>query len=47
VVDVMPALTLLDPEDFIKIMVVKIPRHRGVEKAVRIVVVLPGGDEAF
>ena len=47
VVDVMPALALLDPEDFIKIMVVKILRHGGVEKAVRIVIVLTGGDEAF
>jgi hypothetical protein len=47
VVDVMPALALLDPEYFIKIMVVKILRHGGVEKAVRIVVVLTGGDEAF
>jgi len=47
VVDVMPTLALLDPKDLMKIMVVKIPRHGGVEKAVRIVVVLPGGDEAF
>jgi hypothetical protein len=47
VVDVMPALALLDPEDFIKIMVVKILRHGGVERTVRIVVVLAGGDEAF
>jgi hypothetical protein len=47
VVDVMPTLALLDPKDLMKIMVVKIPRHGGVEKAVCIVVVVPGGDEAF
>jgi hypothetical protein len=47
VVDVMPALTLLDPENLMEIMVMKILCNWGIEKAARIVVVVPGGDKAF
>jgi hypothetical protein len=47
VVDVVHSLALLDPEDFIKIMIVKIAWHRRVEKAVCEVIMLSGGHKAF
>ena len=47
VVDVVHSLALLDPEDFIKIMIVKIVWNRRVEKATGKVVMMPGGHKAF
>jgi hypothetical protein len=47
VVDVVHSLTLLDPEDFIKIMIMKIAGNRRVEKATGKVVMLPCGHKSF
>ena len=47
VVDVVHSLALLDPEDLIKIMIVKIVWNRRVEKATGKVVMLPCGHKAF
>jgi hypothetical protein len=47
VVDVVHSLALLDPEDFTKIMIVKIAWNGRVKKAAGIVIMLPGGHKAF